>query len=227
VSSTVYTPELQLETLFVLNEKGRIISTREPNPGPGPGFALIRGLAGCAWAAHSALAEPVAEELETWAREETPSQDLRSQPRHARRYSSLIAGSADSGPAFTFPEIAPGASDIVPVETLSQLERHFRGWTAGELPERSPMLAVFDGGNAVSVCFSARSSPAAAEAGVETAASHRGRGLAGRVTAAWAFAIRRSGRLPIYSTSWNNGSSLAVARRLGLQPVASNWSLGV
>jgi hypothetical protein len=77
----------------------------------------------------------------------------------------------------------------------------------------------------VSVCFCARQSAAAAEAGLETAERFRGRGLGPRVTAAWALAIRASGRLPLYSTSWSNEASLAVARKLRLEACASDWSL--
>jgi predicted GNAT family acetyltransferase len=68
-------------------------------------------------------------------------------------------------------------------------------------------------GHAISVCFCARRSQLAAEAGVETAVGYRGRGFASRVSAAWARLIRRSGRLPLYSTSWSNTASLAVARK--------------
>jgi hypothetical protein len=34
-----------------------------------------------------------------------------------------------------------------------------------------------------------------------------------------------SGRIPLYSTSWTNHASLAVARKLKLMPYASSWSL--
>lgn len=56
-------------------------------------------------------------------------------------------------------------------------------------------------GRPVSICFCARRSEIAAEAGVETAQSYRGKGYAVRVTAAWAIAIRNSGKIPLYSTS--------------------------
>jgi hypothetical protein len=55
------------------------------------------------------------------------------------------------------------------------------------------------------------------EAGVETAAASR-RGHAPAVVAAWAAAVRALGAEPLYSTSWQNSASRAVARKLGLVP---------
>jgi hypothetical protein len=121
--------------------------------------------------------------------------------------------------------VGPPLRDIVIVDRVEPLTRHFRGWVPEELAERAPIVAVMEDGDAVSVCFCARRSVRAAEAGLETAAAFRGRGLGPRVTAAWAFEIRASGLLPLYSTSWSNSSSLAVARKLGLEPCASHWSV--
>ena len=87
------------------------------------------------------------------------------------------------------------------------------------------MLALAEDGYAVSICFCARLAATVAEAGVETAEPFRGRGFAPRVTAAWASAIRKSGRLPLYSTSWANTSSLAVAHKLRLTVCASDWNV--
>lgn len=220
-----FTPHLQLETLFVLNDAGRIVSTREPGPTAGPAFALVRGRTSCAYAAHANIPDELASRVLALARTEPSAQDLEDDPVHASPYVSLLRGRVDSGPAFTFPEALPAPVDIIAITELAQLERHFRGWRADELPERSPILAIVENGHAVSVCFCARASAVAAEAGVDTAAPFRGRGFGPRVTAAWALAIRASGRVPLYSTSWNNHASRAVARKLALEACASDWSV--
>jgi GNAT acetyltransferase len=115
--------------------------------------------------------------------------------------------------------------DVVIVTSLKLLEKNFQGWIASEIAERSPIYAVMDGAFPVSICFCARNAETAAEAGVETASAFRGRGFAPHATAAWARAIRATGRTPLYSTSWSNPASLAVARKLRLMHYASHWSL--
>jgi GNAT acetyltransferase len=222
----LFTPATQLEALFVLNDAGCIVSTREPSPNPGPRFYLIRGSAHCAWAVHADVPKDLAVKLDDLAREEPAISDFHSDPLHARQYVSLLGGKVWSGPVFTFPQVVGAPPrEIVTVDRIDHLTRHFTGWTADELPERAPIVAVVEDGYAVSVCFCARRSAQAAEAGLETAECFRGRGLGPRVTVAWVVAIRASGRLPMYSTSWSNKSSLAVARKLGLNACASDWSL--
>ena len=220
------TPDLHLRTLFRLDNTGRILGTREPDPDPGPLFALIRGRTGCAWAVRADVPQEVAEELDGLAREEPPVADLRDAPVHAERYRALAGGEVYSGPAFAFPETVEEPDATVLVDEVRLLARHFCGWTAAEIPGRSPVVAVVEDGHAVSVCFCARRSDAAAEAGLETAAKFRGRGLGPQVAAAWALAVRASGRIPLYSASWENRASLAVARKLGLVAYASGWSVG-
>jgi RimJ/RimL family protein N-acetyltransferase len=221
------TPELHLRTGLVQDGRGRIVSTREPEPAPGPRFTLIRGRSRCVWAARADVPDELAARLDALAAREPPlgDGDLRAAPRNADAYRSLVGGDSDSGPAFGFPDELGPPGDVVAIASLQDLERHFRGWTAAEIPGRVPILAVVEGGYPVSVCFCARLSDEAAEAGVETAAAFRGRGFAPRVTAAWAAAIRASGRIPLYSTALENTASLAVARKLGLIPYASHFSL--
>ena len=219
------TPELQLETLYLLDGDGRIRGTRELEPSPGPVFSLIRGTASCTWAVRADVAKGVADELDELAREEPPESDFRMAPMHVARYVSLVKGRIDSGPSFVFPEAIAEPSGTVCVDDVALLDHHFSGWRASEIPECAPIVGVVENGHAVSVCFCARRSDVAAEAGVETAVEFRGRGLGPRVTAAWALAVRGSGRVPLYSTSWTNEASLAVARKLGLVAYASTWSV--
>lgn len=184
------------------------------------------------------MPEHIAAELDTLARREPPLKDLRDAPVHADRYLSLLGSLTQSsrqargkiepsgGPAFTFPDVVAESADIVFVEDEQLLQHNFRGWVPGEIAAGCwPVTAVIKDGYPVSVCFSARSSDAAAEAGVETAEPFRGRGFGSRVTAAWALAVRASGRIPLYSTSWTNSPSLAVARKLGLIAYASSWNI--
>src|SRR5262249_52517812 len=118
----------------------------------------------------------------------------------------------------------PAVTDAVRIDDERLLATHFRGWVVGEIAAgRSPVLGILDDQNPVSVCFCARASASAAEAGVETAAPYRGRGLASRAVIAWASALRAEGRTPLYSTQWTNHASLAVCRKLELIPYASIW----
>ena len=123
------------------------------------------------------------------------------------------------------PEGAPVLVAVVPGGEVL-LERHFSA-ALPELSLRQPCFALVENGHAVSLCCCARSSGAspaavgvgaAAEAWVETAPGQRGRGYAARTVAAWARSIRALGLEPLYSTSWENRASRAVARRLGLIP---------
>ncbi|MXY92943.1 MAG: GNAT family N-acetyltransferase [Caldilineaceae bacterium SB0670_bin_27] len=220
------TPDLHLHTLYLLDSAGRILRTREPNPEPGPRFALIRGRTSCAWAVRADVPQGIAEELDGLAGAEPPVADFGEAPVHAELYRALVGGEVYAGPAFHFPKTVEQPDATVHVNALTLLARHFSGWTAAEIPGRSPIVAVVEDGHAVSVCFCARRSQKAAEAGLETAKAHRGRGFGPQVTAAWALAVRASGRVPLYSTSWENGASLAVARKLVLVAYASGWSLG-
>jgi hypothetical protein len=181
------------------------------------------------------VSDALADELGRLAREEPPLaaprsdlglDELRAPPLHAARYATLVGGRVRSGPAFTFPPALAAPAGVLLVDDEQLLMPRFPGWVKGEIAAgRAPVMAIAEDGAPVSVCFSARSSPLAAAAGVHTAADHRGRGLAARATAAWALAVRAQGRTPLYGTDWTNTSSLAVARKLGLTPFAAHFSL--
>jgi predicted GNAT family acetyltransferase len=62
---------------------------------------------------------------------------------------------------------------------------------------------------------------------VETLPDYRGYGLAARVVGGWGRAVQAAGATPIYGTTFDNLASLGVARRLGLRPIASEFSIEI
>jgi len=219
--------ELQVRTLFELDAFGRIVrrgrGAEPPLPRPAPRFFLGRTHAGNVILLHQDLPQPVAGELRTIAAAEPLALDFEEPPRqiypllHAlRRHSS--ASELWRGPAFTFPDELPAAADNVAMLTQADTHRlhpDLAEW-AIDFPDCQPAFAAFEDGVAVAICACARSGRGGAEAGVETAPGFRGKGYAPAATLAWARAIRDSGRVPFYSTSWENAASRAVARKLGL-----------
>lgn len=221
------TPEIELTTTFILDDRRRIVSTREPGATHGPLFTIIRSATQCAWAVRHDLPDDLAGAIAALARQEPPLRDLQSAPVHAERYLALSNGKLGfCGPAFSFPPRLPPTPGVVQVQEERDLQRNFSDWTLGELDAgRAPVMGVLEAGYPVSICFCARRSEQAAAAGLETAAAFRGRGFAATVTAAWATAIRATGIAPLYSAAWTNPASLAVARKLGLIAHASFWSI--
>ena len=219
-------PKLLLETSYDLSDSGRILRTREPNPAPRAAVCVATKQLGLRLGVMQRCTGRHCSRGGRLAQEKTPAKDLRIAPIHAEEYLSLLGGQVDWGPTFLFPAGTENKFEgVTPIDDLSLLQCNFSGWTAAAIPQRLPIMAVLQGGHAVSVCFSARRSPMAAEAGLETAAAFRGRGLGPRVTAAWSDTIRSLGLIPLYSTSWNNSASLSVARKLRLVETTSDWSL--
>lgn len=232
------TPDLYIKTNFVLDDNGRIVSTREPGAKRGPLLTIVKSLKACAWAVRADIPPALVTEIERLAQAEQPAVNFEQGPAKSHRFIALLIrriapGEASvrktmesDGPAFEFPKALVQSPDIFVVEDEQLLNRNFSGWIPGEIEAgRAPVMAIVEDGYPVSVCFCARRSDTAAEAGVETAEAYRGRGYAPLVTAAWALAVRKSGRIPLYSTSWSNKASLAVARKLKLVTYACSWAL--
>ena len=225
------TPELHLETAFVFDGEHRITSTREPNPSLSVRFVLARGAGSVAWAVRTDVNAAVASELDQFAASEPvlAGGNWEAPPVHAERYEELLASDfaeVDAGPLFEFPADLVAPDGIVAVTAERDLATHFHGWIVGEIKNgRTPVMAIVEDNAPVSICFCARRSNTAAEAGVDTAESFRKRGYAARVTAAWALALRARKMTPLYSTSWTNAASLGVARKLGLITYGSVWTM--
>lgn len=224
--------ELQVSTLFRCDAFGRLMSLNElPSP-LAPRFFLGRTQAGNLLRLRHDLPRDLVKEIETLVEREPLPYALEDPPReqfaitHAlRRHNAVI--DVHRGPAYAFLGPIPVVSGNVPLGPAQAAYLHPALATlAPELASRQPCFAAVEDGVAVSVCYSARTGAQAAEAGVETVEAYRGRGHATRVAAAWAAAVRAQGLLPLYSTSWENPASRAVARHLGIEPYAENWHIG-
>lgn len=60
---------------------------------------------------------------------------------------------------------------------------------------------------------------------METLPAFRGRGLATAAVACWGRAVQRSGRTALYSTSWENAASRAIAKKLSAVLYGEDWSV--
>ena len=154
-----------------------------------------------------------------------------AEPADPAPYAAVLARIAPvariwAGPAFRFPDDIPEATGAVLITAANAalLEPHLPAWLP-DVHTAQPMVVCPTDGAAAAVCGSVRRTPAAHEAGVETARAFRGRGYAARAVAAWARAVRAAGAVPLYSTSWENRASRALARRLGLIAFGSDLHL--
>ncbi len=218
----------QRHRLLAVNEPG----DRRPDDPPPPRLFLGRTRAGHLWRFRHDLPESSIDELETVLRIEPVAADLSQPPQCLPALQAALARDAPlagmwSGPAWRFPDEIPASRhEVVRVTTANaDLVRPVFPVLADDLPWCQPCLAVVADGRLASLCFSSRHTPIAAEAGVNTVEEFRGRGFAPAVVAAWAQAVRGEGRIPLYSTSWDNLASRSVARKLGLLLYGADYSI--
>jgi RimJ/RimL family protein N-acetyltransferase len=221
---------LHVETLFTTDAAGRLIAVNDGSHQTAPRFFLGRTEHGDLWwIRHDApprFASDVATLCERAGRN-SGADTIDAEPFIARLEQDQPVVSTWAGPAFRFPMQLPPSADTVRVRPANAavLEPYLAAWQEDIAPG-VPMYAALVDGAAVSVCASVRITRRAHEAGVETHTEFRGRGLAVRAVAAWARSVRESHRVPLYSTSWTNTASRALARRLRLIQYAVDLHIG-
>jgi RimJ/RimL family protein N-acetyltransferase len=223
--------ELAVEAGFRLTPEGRLLETREVDPAPAPRFIFAYTREGNLWWFRHDLPASLVRRLDALAAAEPVLSDLPREPVCLSQYRELLQEYEeiqDTGfeLAYTFPEELSPPPQVVRITGVNSppLGEEF-AWLGTYLACWEPALAAFSGEQAVSVCFTSRLTPRAAEAGVDTLEAFRGQGHASRVVAAWAITIREMGRVPLYSTSWDNIASQGVARRLGLRLYGVGFSV--
>ena len=213
--------QMQAVALYVHDGEGRLLRVNEPDSDEtAPRLFLARTAAGSLWRTRYDLPADLVTQLERLAADEPVVSDLRAPPRSLVEYTELLRRHAPiqsiyAGPAYYLPHLGPptGTVEITP-ENAALLSTYFP-YTRQQLTERAPVVAVVVDGIAVAACYSVRRTAQAIEAGVDTIAGYRGHGYAVETVRGWAAGVRASGRLPLYSTSWENTASQAVAHKLG------------
>lgn len=217
--------ELHVEALFSHDDAGRLTHVNDPIAAVAPRFFIGHTADGPVIRFRRGTASDVERELEAAALKAARVFDspIDPSPYRAILDRSSPSGPAWAGPAFTFPSSLPEHVEafLVTPENSHVLESHLAPWIP-DVTSCEPMIAVAVDGHAVAVCASVRRTRRAHEAGVETVAAFRRRGYAASAAAEWARAVREAGRVPLYSTSWENEASRGLARKLVLVQFGSD-----
>ena len=224
---------ITLHTIALFNHdaSGRITGSNEPIPAKAPRLYVGRSPEGNVWRFEEAVPDDVAARLDHVLRAEPPATDLEAPPRCRQQVTDLLASHAQvttvsSGPAWLVPSNTPLSDGIATTSALSADQiKDADQLFASDLAPLLPYAAVVVNGAVASLCSCSRITPDVAEAGLVTVEEHRGHGYAAAATAAWAAAVRATGRLPLYSTSWDNRASRRVAAKLGLRLYGADYSM--
>jgi RimJ/RimL family protein N-acetyltransferase len=232
-SSNLQLLTLQVNTLFLIDPQQRLLAINEPGQPAAPRFFLGRSAGGNLWRFRSDLPAEMIAQLDQLCQREPHSLHVAHPPGHEHDIRAELARHAPiqneyRGPAYILPPLAVSSPQLVLLSrSHAPLVQETFPWLVDWLatPANGPVAAVVDQERAVSVCFCSRITPLAAEAGLETVPAYRGKGYAPRAVSGWAAAIQRSGRLALYSTSWDNHASQRVASKLGARLYGEDWSI--
>jgi len=213
---------IQADTLYTMDDRKRLLRINEPDGGQAPALFIGITSAGPCSFYHEQLPSSLIEKL---GYETGFPLDIPKLIRSVETFKPVK--SVWMGLAYAFPEKCgqwhPNVQLIDPHHTF-QLAEHFPDFI--ELPyEKMPVAAYVIEDSAVAVCCSARVSTQGAEASLYTAPDFRGRGYAAEAVKCWQHHVKESGRIPIYSTSWDNVASQNVARKLGLLQFGVDFSI--
>ncbi|MGH7560422.1 MAG: GNAT family N-acetyltransferase [Gemmatimonadales bacterium] len=208
---------LHVEALFTHDDAGRLLAVNEPGGAAAPRFFLGRTADGDAWWFRRDVGAALVSDLETLCEALPAGLDIDPAPFVERLGRDEPVQKVWAGPAYRFPE-TPAADEgtvRVTADNAALLSPHLEAWL-GDVAAGMPMAVALAGEKAVAVCGSVRMTREAHEAGVETHRDSRGRGYGARAVKAWARVVREMDRVPLYSTSWENGGSRGLASRLEL-----------
>jgi len=225
--------DLHITTLFHIDPNGRLRSVNELDAPPAPRLFLGRTPVGNRWRFRHDLPIALVQHLEQLCQEEPASADHTRLPQNYQTITAALRAHAPiqaeyCGPAYWVPDAGAVPDNVVLItQTNGQLLRAGFPWLVSLAQQRDsgPIAAAVAQGMAVAVCFCSRLPGRATEAGVETLDAFRGKGYATAAVAGWVAAVRQRGIMPLYSTTWTNHASQAIARKLGMVRYGEDWSI--
>jgi GNAT acetyltransferase len=227
--------ELEIDTLWSRDERGRLVRDRGLNGFRAPHLVIASSPNATSAAVGNEVPDGAATEICGLLAEAGSLQpgSLPALLEDMRRRLELVLGPVEvtSGPSYVATSVSAASSPATTIRSETWGRR-----AAGPAPPAranwkpeewrllldgvlGPWAASTVGGEVIALCFCARLTDDAAEAGVWTDPGHRGQGHAAAVTATWASQLLETGRQVFYSTSADNLSSQRVAARLGLHPI--------
>ncbi len=225
---------MHIRALYTHDATARLLFVNEPDTKTRPAARLFLGRtrAGNVWRFRADVPDTLCAQLNALCADEPPlSGEFKKPPRHLERYLRLLephppGRHGSNGLAYQFTTYDMPSTQVIAVteETPEVLQGGFEKLIA-ELPAWQPFVALVKANRAVAVCRSARITSEAHEAGVETLPEFRGHGYAKDAVSEWARRVRNTGATPLYSTSWENVASQAVARKLELNCYGSTFAV--
>jgi hypothetical protein len=216
--------QLHVGVLFVHDANHDLVRVNEPNGAPAPRFFLGRTRDGVICRFRHDVDARTRQALRAACDEQMArkrSIDLLEDPLPYQHILARVAPVEKTwfGPAYCLPRDLPVTARTIAITAAnaSVLQPLLESWDP-DVPLCQPMMALAVDGRAVALCCSGRRTEEAHEAAVETVTPYRNRGYGSQVVRSWANAVYAAGRVPLYSTSWQNTASQALMRKLELSP---------
>jgi RimJ/RimL family protein N-acetyltransferase len=221
---------LERETLWVTDDKGRLMRARTAEHRPAPLLAVARAGGHLWWATACEVNDDQLRDIEMVLVDEDTQATAATgwRPSTSRLLLDVLGDRADSdreerGPSFVLADV-PEPVAAIECLTSTQVDRDE---LRGLMPEddrrnlAEPWAVAVSDGRIAAVCVTARSAPASVEAGVWTYEPFRRRGFGAAAVASWSELV--SERVVFYSATFDNVASQRIARSLGFRPLAHWW----
>jgi len=223
---------LHVDALYTRNANGRIDGCNQFDGGPVPRFHLARAAEGNHCVFRDDVPTETISALKAYAQREPRLTEPKGEPKFLEQYLEILGRDAACeaiwhGPAYQIEDSDTSDEHEIKdigISNSAVLSKWMNDWIP-DARHRHPFVALVRDGDAVAVCASARMSQGAHEAGIETAPGYRSQGFAKRVVGVWAKRVSALGAQAIYSTSWENVASQAVAKSLNLSFIGTDFHI--